>query len=186
MFKFQLFFLRFPSRIRGYFVRIWILCNWGKCKGKLIVESGFRFKQPPNKNIDIGYNVCFGKQTTLDIFKDSKLVIGNDVSFTGYTYISSAYEVIIGNHVIVGEFVSIRDANHGTTLDSGYIKNQPMRPATIKFGDDIWIGRGVSVLKGVNLASGVVVGANSVVINDIKETNSINAGIPCKFIKSRN
>lgn len=186
MYKIQLLILRVPGRIRGVFVRIWILFNGGKCKGKLIVESGFRFKYPPNKNIDIGYNVCFGKQTTLDVFKDAKLVIGDDVSFTGYTYISVALEVLIGNHVIVGEFVSIRDANHTTRLDNGFIKNQPMSPSQIILGNDIWIGRGVSILKGVKVASGSVIGANSVLMRDIVHSNSINAGIPCKFLKFRN
>lgn len=186
MFKFQLILLRVFARLRGMFVRIWILSNGGKCKGKLIVESGFRFKYPPNKNIDIGYNVCFGKQTTLDIFKDAKLIIGDDVSFTGYTYISAALEVVIGNHVIVGEFVSIRDANHTTKLNDGFMKNQPMSPSQIILENDIWIGRGVSILKGVKVASGSVIGANSVVMQDITHNNSINAGIPCKFIKFRN
>lgn len=171
--------------MRGFFIRLWIIVNGGEC-GKLIVESGFRLKYPPHKGYKLGKNICIGKHTNLDIPKGSVLIIGNDVSLTGYTYISVAEELVIGNNVIIGEFVSIRDANHGTILEGDLlIKNQKMLPQKIEIEDNIWIGRGVCVLSGVKISSGSVVGSNSVVNKSLLVSDSIYAGIPCKFIKSR-
>lgn len=185
MYTVQLVLLRLSGRLIGFLIRAWIILNNGKCGSGFIVESGFRLKYPPHSGIRIGNNVCIGKQTTFDIPKGSKLEIGSDVSLTGYSYISAAKEVVIGNHVIIGEFVSIRDANHSAILGAGFIKEQTMSAASIVLGDDIWIGRGVAILKGVKIANGSIVGANAVVIKDIVIANSLNTGIPCHFIKLR-
>ena len=50
--------------------------------------------------------------------------------------------------------------------------------------DDVWIGTNVTILKGVTIAKGSVIGAGSVVTKST-EPYSINAGNPCKKIKTR-
>lgn len=185
MYFIQLLFLRIIPRVRGLFFRIWILMNGGKC-GYIIVESGFRLKYPPHKGLVFGNQVCFGKHTTLDVPRGASLMIGDRVSFTGYSYISSAKKVSIGHDVIAGEFVSIRDAHHGTSIQNGLpIKDQEMFPGAITLENDIWIGRGVCILKGVSISSGIVIGSNSVVNQSLHIPQGIYAGTPCQFIKNR-
>lgn len=185
LFKFQLGLLRIPSRLRGFAISLWILLNGGKCGKGLIIESGFRFKFPPHQGIRFGDRVCLGKGTTLDIPLGSFLEIGNNVSLTGYTYISSAKKVVIGNDVIIGEFCSIRDANHGYGIDMGLIKDQPMQPLAIIIGSDIWVGRGVAILRGANIKDGCIIAANAVVTSNTFVENAIIAGIPAKIIRNR-
>jgi len=48
--------------------------------------------------------------------------------------------------------------------------------------DDIWLGYGVIVLKGVTIGRNSFIGAGSVVSKDIP-ANVIAAGNPCKVIK---
>ncbi len=185
MYFIQLFFLRIIPRLRGLVIRLWIILNGGKC-GNLIVESGFRLKYPPHKGFKLGNNICFGKHVNLDVPIGSIITIGDDVSFTGYTYISVAEALFIGSHVIIGEFVSIRDANHGTSLEANvFIKDQKMKPKKIEIEDNIWIGRGVCILSGVRITSGSVIGSNAVVNKPLLISNAIYAGIPCKYIKNR-
>ncbi|MFC7090472.1 acyltransferase [Halomonas salifodinae] len=56
------------------------------------------------------------------------------------------------------------------------------RPVVI--GDDCWLGVNVVICPGVSIGKGVVVGANSVVVNDIPD-NTVVAGVPAKSVGSR-
>ncbi|MEP7146052.1 MAG: acyltransferase, partial [bacterium] len=49
--------------------------------------------------------------------------------------------------------------------------------------DDVWIGANCFILKGVTIGKGSIVGAGSVVNNDVKPF-SIYAGNPAVFIKN--
>lgn len=51
-------------------------------------------------------------------------------------------------------------------------------------GNDVWLGSGVVVLRGVHIGNGAVVGANAVVTKDV-EPYTIVAGVPAKPIKKR-
>ena len=52
-------------------------------------------------------------------------------------------------------------------------------------GDNVFIGTGARILGGIQIANGVVIGANSVVIKDIIEPNITVAGIPAKKVSDR-
>jgi len=49
--------------------------------------------------------------------------------------------------------------------------------------DDVWIGSGAMILKGVTIGSGAVVAAGAVVTNDVP-AHCMVAGIPAKVIRS--
>ena len=51
-------------------------------------------------------------------------------------------------------------------------------------GNDVWIGRGVTVLGGVKIGSGAIIGANSVVAKDVPPY-AIVGGNPARIIKYR-
>ena len=65
------------------------------------------------------------------------------------------------------------------------IQSQGHIQAPIVVGDDCWLGGGVFILSGVTLGKGVVVGANSLVNNDVGDYNIV-AGTPAKVIGERN
>ena len=49
--------------------------------------------------------------------------------------------------------------------------------------DGVWIADNVTVLKGVKIGKGCVVGINSTVVRDV-ENNSVAVGNPCRVVKS--
>ena len=51
--------------------------------------------------------------------------------------------------------------------------------------DEAWLGYGTIILDNVSIGFGAVIGAGSVVTNDIPDY-AIAAGIPAKIIKMRN
>lgn len=50
--------------------------------------------------------------------------------------------------------------------------------------DDVWIGRGSTILSGVTVGKGAVIGAESVVVHDVP-SYAIVAGNPARFIRYR-
>jgi acetyltransferase-like isoleucine patch superfamily enzyme len=169
--------------VRGFVWRIIIILSGGKCGKGLMVDKGFVLKHPPHKGLKFGSNIYIGTNTTLDVPANSLLVVDDFVSLTGFTYISAAESVTLGKYTLVGEFVSIRDANHGIDGNSE-IHTQPMIAAALAIGCNCWIGRGAAILKGSNIGDGSVVGANAVVSHKI-ENRQIVVGIPAKTIKIR-
>lgn len=168
---------------RGTQIKLLITIFGGKCQRGLLVGKGFSFRYPPNSGIKIGHNVYFGKNTCLAITDQGLFTVGDNTAFTGEILISVAQKVEIGRNTLIGEFVSIRDGDHQYEM-SQLIKEQPISALPIVIEDDVWIGRGVAILKGSHISKGSIIGANAVVKSFIPPY-AIAAGIPAKVIKYR-
>jgi acetyltransferase-like isoleucine patch superfamily enzyme len=146
-----------------------------QCDGKVhIVGTG---------NIKLGKHVRLGKETEFETMEEGIIEIGNDVRINRGCLLASHSNISIGDYSMLGEYVSIRDANHGMKY------GQPMRfqehnSDPIVIGKDVWIGRGACILPGVTIEEGAVIGANSVVNRNVP-AYSIAAGVPCKIIMKR-
>ena len=54
----------------------------------------------------------------------------------------------------------------------------------IHMGDDVWLGAGTTILKGVSLGDGCIVAAGSVVLRGDYPANSVVAGNPARIVAS--
>jgi len=133
--------------------------------------------------ISLGSRCRLGNDTQLTTMETGRIHIGNDTRINRGTTIVSYAEVTIDDFTIIGEYVTIRDANHGLDL-SEPMRFQPHTSKPINIGRDVWIGRGVCILGGVTIGKGSVIGANSVVNKDIPPF-SIAGGVPSRVIKTR-
>ena len=97
--------------------------------------------------------------------------------------IFSKSNISIGKDCLIAASCYLVDNVHGTDLGS-LIREQPMFTAPIVIGNDVWLGTGVVITKGVNIGDGAVVAAGSVVTKDIPP-NTIFGGVPAKFIRRR-
>ena len=134
-----------------------------------------------------GGSVCIGDGTAIKdncviVAKRGSLVIGKN-SFIGWgSIICANQEISIGDDCLIAEFVTIRDQNHGTSLDDGPFRQQPMKISPINIGDNVWIGAKASVLAGCSIAANSIVAAHCVVNKDV-ESRVIVGGIPASIIK---
>lgn len=165
-------------------MRMFILVLGGKCGPGLFVDRGFSFKYPPHTGIQIGRDVSFGPFTTLDCPESGKVIIRDRASFTRGVILAAAEYLEVGEDVLIGEYTSLRDSDHGIDNSDEIISKQKFNSAPVIVERNVWIGRGVAVLKGVRIGSGAVIGANAVVKTNVPP-NSIAAGVPARIIRMR-
>ncbi|QRD53838.1 acyltransferase (plasmid) [Pseudosulfitobacter pseudonitzschiae] len=85
---------------------------------------------------------------------------------------------------MIAQSVSIRDTDHVFSRTDKPMNQQGIITAPIIVEDNVWIGHGATVLKGVRIGTGSVIAAGAVVVRDV-EPFSIVGGVPAKKISSR-
>lgn len=101
------------------------------------------------------------------------LRIGKFTDIGCFTYIQAEYGVVIGAHVEIGA--------HGLIYSHSTIDN---RYGMVIIGDNVCIGAHSTIMPGVCIGSGAIIGAYSFVKTDIPE-NCLAFGCPAKVIKRR-
>ncbi|MBM2294566.1 acyltransferase [Sulfitobacter pseudonitzschiae] len=101
-----------------------------------------------------------------------------------YSVIGCNERIEIGRDVMIAQSVSIRDTDHVFSRTDKPMNQQGIITAPIIVEDNVWIGHGATVLKGVRIGTGSVIAAGAVVVRDV-EPFSIVGGVPAKKISSR-
>ena len=101
------------------------------------------------------------------IATSGSIEIGSHFRASGVCIYSSC-SVVIGENVTVGPGVTIIDDDmHPINPDSRRLNLQGAAPKPIKIGNDVWLCKGVTILKGVQIGDRSVVGAGIVVTKAI-------------------
>ena len=87
----------------------------------------------------------------------------------------------IGDGSLIGHNAVITTLNH--ELDPA--RRADMHPAPVTIGRDVWLGANVTVLPGVSIRDGSVVGAGSVVTKDVAP-RTVVVGVPARHIRDIN
>ena len=102
-------------------------------------------------------------------------------------------DVSIGDDTIIAPDVFISSGTHFYDIEPSLLINEQDLLAKSMFasnslpviiGSDVWIGRLTTVMPGIRIGSGSIIGANSVVTHDIPN-GQVWAGNPCRYIKER-
>lgn len=110
---------------------------------------------------------------------EGRIKIGDYVLISPGTRISAAAEIIIGDSVMMANGVYITDADWHGIYDRSK-RADAVTPVHIE--DNVWLGDGCRVLKGVTIGENSVVAAGAVVSKDVP-ANVVVAGNPAKVVK---
>jgi chloramphenicol O-acetyltransferase type B len=155
--------LKFTVRYLLNILRTYYLLNirypWVTYKGFVRIMPGVDFAK---FNINIGNNVQFGRNCS----------VSSDVTF--------------GNYILVAGNVNFVGRNdHTFNFPGKTIWDSPRGERQTTFvSNDVWIGNNSTILAGVRLGNGCIIGANSLVTKDVPDCE-IWAGNPAKKIKDR-
>lgn len=156
-------------------------------KGSLL---GLNMTVINSKFISIGNNTSIGNRASIGCFLikpnfEPQLSIGDNVSIGEDCHITCANSISIGNNVLTGKKVLISDNSHGTSslidLSISPIDRPIVSKGPIIIEENVWIGEKATILSGVRIGKGSIVGANAVVTKDVPEY-SVVVGNPAKII----
>ncbi len=138
-----------------------------------------------NTGITIGNNVLIGRNSVISC-KGGDIEIGDFSNIGPDNIIISESKISIGRYVFTsGKLYMIAGGNH--SFDRRDIPIW-LQPSTSKGGiiidDDVWIGASSTVLDGVKIGKGAIIGAASLVHKKIKPY-TVSLGVPARFVKMR-
>ena len=147
------------------------------------VEPGVQIMRHPEK-LHLADNVVLKSAARLcPTNPDAEIRIGKWTTVGYHTYMFATTSILIGDNCLIAPFCYLVDANHGIRRDS-LIREQDMSAAPITIEDDVWLGTGAVILKGVTVGQGAVISAGAVVSSDVPPY-SIMAGNPAKVVDER-
>lgn len=113
-----------------------------------------------------------------------KVVMGEGSGFHENTFLETRGGLTIGRYVHIGRSLNVFTTNHNYR-SSNLIPYDPqaiIKPVVIK--DFVWIGSNVSIIPGVTIGEGAIVGMGSVVVKDVPDC-AIVGGNPAQIIGHR-
>lgn len=109
-----------------------------------------------------------------------KTTIGDDTFINRNAYLMDGGTVTIGNHCFIGPNCGFYTANHPLVAEE---RNKGLEQAEpIVLEDNVWIGADVTILPGVTIGEGAVIGGKSCVTKDIP-ASVIAVGNPCRVVR---
>lgn len=113
---------------------------------------------------------------------------GGQISIGDFGYVgprssiwsASKEGISIGKRALISMDVAIHDTNSHSTdagkrfaqtkeiIERGHLKDgSDIKSAPVKIGDDVWIGFGATIMKGVTIGDRAIVGAKAIVRHDV-------------------
>ena len=174
------------------------------CSGGLLTRVRVRIDGNDNRievgegarlaNLDIlvrgdGHRLAIGAGCSIAAGKIKLEDRGSAVEIGAGTTIEDAYlgayegaRIVLGADCMLSEAVGLRSGDMHSVLDAA--TGARLNPAKdIRLGDHVWLGRGVTLLKGASIGDHAVVGAQALVTGDIP-AGSLAVGAPARVIRS--
>ena len=138
-----------------------------------------------NEGIVIGEHVIIGRNTILSC-KGGSIHLDDYTNVSANCSLLSETKINLGKYCfLAGHCYLVAGGNHRFERTDIPIMFQPsLDKGGIMVGEDVWLGASVTVLDGVSIGKGSIIGAGAVVRESLPDY-AIAAGIPAKKIKDR-
>lgn len=143
--------------------------------------------------ISLGAGVVIGRGAQLtawDRFGNQRfnptIRIGDGTSIGDGAHITAVNRIELGKNVLTGKYVLITDNSHGA-MDPAELETAPNKRPLVSKGpvvieDNVWIGEKASILPGVHIGRGAIIGAGAVVTKDVP-AGCMALGVPARIVQ---
>jgi len=184
-------FMRAHGMFNRKYARLLVRLAWLKLRfrGRLVTD-GIAFVGP-GVTIEIGKDAKLhlgrwswvGHGTKIrahegEVRIGAKTVLGQECTISSFQHVS------IGRECIVADRVMLIDFDHGVVEVERPIREQGIYKRDVRVGNNVWMGYGACVLRGVTIGDNAIVGTSSVVTKDVPD-NAVVAGIPATLLRMR-
>ena len=151
--------------------------------GLLFLGRGLQIQIGKRGRLRFGRFVWVGDGTKIRCH-EGEVIIG-DKTVLGQECTISAYQrVEIGRECVIADRVMMIDFDHGVVDVERPIRLQGIYKRDVVVGNNVWIGYGACILRGVTIGDNAVVGTSAVVTRDVP-ANAVVAGVPARLIRMR-
>lgn len=199
-------FSMMPSRLSRTLTQIQCRLRLGYAGKGTDVQPQAQFEYP--RNIAIGDGVCVGHQAVLRANSKctpgiaighnshvgefsvvaanrGKVVIGANSWIGPHCVLHGNGGLRVGDNVMIASHCAISTVAHQHDRLDIPMSEQGVHCEPVIIEDDVWIGTGAVILKGVRIGRGSIVGAGAVVTRDLPP-HSIAMGVPARVTGYRN
>jgi acetyltransferase-like isoleucine patch superfamily enzyme len=151
--------------------------------GMLFLGGGVQLQIGRRARVHFGRWVWIGHGTKIrchegEVRIGDKTVLGQECTISAYQHVS------IGEQCIVADRVMMIDFDHNVAEVERPIRTQGIYKREVRVGNNVWIGYGAQILRGVSVGDNAIVGASAVVTKDVP-ANAVVAGTPARVIRMR-
>jgi len=151
--------------------------------GPFFLGKGLELKIEPRGQIRFGRFVWIGDGTKIRCHEGAveigaKTVMGQECTISAYQHVR------IGEECVIADRAMFIDFDHGVVEVERPIRLQGIYKRDVEVGNNVWIGYGACILRGVSVGDNAVIGTNAVVTKDVP-ANAVVAGIPARIIRMR-
>lgn len=141
------------------------------------------YARPGYGRIVLGRFVHLGDGTALRAHEGT-LRLGERCVLGQHDTVNCYLDIEIGARSLIADSVYVCDFDHRYADPDRPIKDQGIVKAPVRIGPDVWIGVKASVLRGVVVGAGSVVGAHALVNRDVPPY-TVAAGVPARVVGTR-
>jgi acetyltransferase-like isoleucine patch superfamily enzyme len=165
---------------------LWLRLRW---RGRLVTDGicficpGVKLEIGREAKLYIGRWAWVGHDSKIRVHEGevrigAKTVMGQECTISAYQHVE------IGRECIVADRVMLIDFDHGVVEVERPIRLQGIYKRDVKVGNNVWMGYGACILRGVAVGDNAIVGTNAVVTREVP-ANAVVGGVPAKLIRMR-
>lgn len=165
------------------FVKFKVLRPGIKTEGFVFLPRRYDISKGKDAQFVIGPWVWIGRGCAFRAH-EGKLTIGKKCTFGGNNTINCYQHVEIRDECLFADNIYVVDFDHWYIDPFVSIRSQGIKKDKVVMGPNVWVGEKATILRGVRIGEGAIVGAMSLVNRDVPEY-AIVGGIPARVIKYR-
>jgi maltose O-acetyltransferase len=166
------------------------LAGWPRLQraARSLLRVAALLRRPAKLFATIRYRLTVGRcgrrvdfESQMIIRNPRNVTIGDGSSFSAFVVLDAHDRITIGANCMFALRVTVATATHDYTRMpmNGWTTTKP-----VVIGDDVWLGVGATIMPGVTVGDGAVIGAHALVTKDVPP-RAIVVGVPARIVKYR-